>query len=150
MADYLAIGDAVAARFAPGVVTPPAGQPNIRLSTARPPNAIPTSPFVVVLILGTEDTWSSGILYGQAQLRVRFHRAKHEADVPREWSALEAWLGVLRGQIFGQWKVGQAPVVSKVLIARWTINLLTYAGIEYDGIEGEGTIWTEEPVAATP
>jgi len=40
--------------------------------------------------------------------------------------------------------------VAKVLIAKWTLSVLTYAGIEYDGIEGEGTIWTEEAVTATP
>jgi len=148
MADYVAIGDAVAARM--GATTPPTGEPAIRLATGRPPNAIPSSPFLISVILGTEDTWTSGWLRGQAELRVRFYRAKHQADVPREWVALEAWLGKLREQILGQWKLGLAPVVAKVLIPTWRIRVLTYAGIEYDGVEGEGTVWTEEPVAATP
>lgn len=148
MADFLAIADAIATRF--GAVTPPAGQPAVRQSTARPPNAITVSPFIVVWVSSGSDTWVGGQLIGESEFKVAFHLARHRADVARDIVALDGWVGALRPALFGQMKLGLAPIVTKALVMSWETGNLTYAGEEYDGIVFTVRVWTEETVAALP
>lgn len=154
MTDYLAIGDAIAARYASGLVTPPtvngAQLPNIALSTARPPNALVQSPSVVVWANRGDVIWTDGRRYDQpAEYLVNFYYAPHEGDIPRESAALQAWLGVLLGQLRGQAKLGTAGVM-KALPVSWQIGALDYAGISYAGITITIQVWTEEVAALTP
>lgn len=148
MADFLAIADAIAVRF--GTVAPPAGQPAIRMSTARPPNAISVSPFVVVWVDSGSDTWVGGQLIGESDFKVAFHLARHRADVARDIVAIDAWVGALRPALFAQMKLGLAPIVTKALVTTWETASLTYGGEEFDGIVFTVRVWTEETVAATP
>ncbi len=148
--DYLAIADALAARFAAAAVTPPAGLANIALSTARPPNALVQSPSVVVWPDKGEVVFEGGYRYDRtADFIVSFYYARHEGDIPRESAALLSWLGVLTDQLRGQMKLGLAGV-AKALVTGWQVGTLTYAGIAYDGITLSVSVWTEEQAPLTP
>ena len=150
--DYHGIAGAIAARFASGLVTPPSGLTNIAVATSTPPNALSQSPTVVVW--ATRGDWIVGaneVRDEPAEFLVNFYYAKHEGDMPRETAALQKWLGVLRDRLFGQMKLGLgASGVMKAIPVSWSIGVLTYAGIEYDGITITINVWTQETVALTP
>lgn len=150
--DYLAIADALAARFSSSVVTPPTGLRTIALATARPPNALAQSPSVVVWPDKGEVVFEGGYRYDRsADFTVSFYYARHEGDIPRESAALLSWLGVLTDQLRGQAKLGLAASgVTKALVTGWQIGMLTYAGITYDGITLTVSVWTEQQAALTP
>lgn len=148
--DYLAIADAIAARYAPAVVTPPAGLPNIAIATARPPNALVQSPAVIVWPERGEIVWEGGYRYDRtADFGVHFYLARHEGDIPRQGAELMAWLGVLTDQLRGAAKLG-LPGVSKALVTGWQVGQLVYAGTTYDGITLTVSVWTEEKAELTP
>lgn len=147
--DYKALSDALAARYAPGVVTPPTGYANIVASTAQPPNAIPRSPYVIVWPNKGALIVAPDMVYGRPQeFLVNFYYAKHEADLPREEAALQSWLGVLLGQTFPAMTLNWtgAGTVLKAIPVSWEIGALDYAGIIYDGITITVHIFTEEIV----
>lgn len=151
MADFMAIADAIADRFAPGNVTPPVGQANIRLSTARRPNARPASPFVTVVWVSSSDIWESGRLSGRpVSFQVDFHLAPSRGDVARDDVSITSWAGVLRQQLFGQVKLGLGPLVTKSAVTDISRQTLVYAGDEWNGIRLRVDVWTSEPVVATP
>ena len=150
--DYFAIAGAIAARYVPGLVTPPAGLTNIAAATATPPNALAQSPMVVVW--ANRGDWvvgASEIRDVPAEFLLNFYYAKHVADMPRETAALHKWLGVLRDGLNGQMKLGLgASGVLKAIVTSWQIGVLTYAGIEYDGITIVLHVWAQETVTLTP
>lgn len=150
--DFKAIADGLAARYAPGVVTPPSGYPNIVTATATPPNALPQSPYVVVYPDSGDVVYGSGERRDEpARFLVNFYYAKHEGDVPRESAALLNWLGVLLAQLHGQMKLGLAASgVMKALVTTWSVGALLYAGVQYDGITLNVQVWTQEAVTLTP
>lgn len=144
--DMKAIADALAARYAPGVVTPPTGLPNIVAATATPPNAIPQSPYVVVWPDTGRFTHPPARRKAEHDFLVHFHYARHEGDIPRESAALLRWLGVLFDQTNGQLQLGLAPIVTQALVQTWDIGSLVYAGVEYDGIVLGVRVWTSDTV----
>lgn len=150
--DYLALADALAARYAPAAVVPPTGYRNIAMSTARPPNAITNSPSVVVWASKGEVVYEPGVRYDRtADFIVNLYYAQQEGDIPRESAALQAWLGVLLGQLEGQTKLGLGGAgVDKAIAVSWQIGSLTYAGQTWDGITINVSVWTETPVTLVP
>jgi hypothetical protein len=147
--DYLAIADALALRFASTNVTPPSGLKTITTSTARPPNAIPNTPFVIAWPDNGDVTTQPGQRSGEHEFKVSFYYSKSEADIPREYVALLKWLGVLIGQLDGQMKLGIVGVL-KALVMKWEIGVLTYAGNSYEGITFTVHVWTQETVTLVP
>ncbi len=145
-----AVADALAARYAPALVTPPTGYPNIVASTATPPNALPQSPYVVVWPNTGEITYIPGVRKGEHEFLVNFYYAKHEGDIPRESAALLNWLGILLDQIHDQTALGLAPIVLKALVVSWAIGALPYAGTTYDGITLTVRVWTQDNVELVP
>jgi hypothetical protein len=150
--NLLTIADALAARYAPGVVTPPTGLKNITAATARPPNNIPNTPFVIAWANEGDLNYATtnGMLKGEATFQVAFYYSKAEADIPREYAALMSWAGVLIARLEGQTKLGLAPLVMKAWPLKWEIGALTYAGITYEGITLTVHVWTEEAVTLVP
>lgn len=148
--DMKAIADALAARYAPGLVTPPTGYPNIVAATATPPNALPQAPYVVVWPKSGDLTYNPGQRKGEHEFLVNFYYARHEGDIPRESAALLSWLGVLFDRLHGQMQLGLSTVVMKAMVMSWAIGALTYAGIEYDGITLTVHVWTTDNVTLTP
>ena len=148
--DLKAIADALAALYAPGVVTPPTGYPNIIASTATPPNALPQSPYVVVWATSGEITYNPGQRRGEHEFTVDFHYAKHEGDIPRASAALLSWLGVLLNCLHGQMMLGLAPIVMKAVVVSYSFGAISYAGVVFDGITLTVRVWTQEAVTLVP
>jgi hypothetical protein len=147
--NLLTIADALAARFASGVVTPPAGLKNITTATARPPNNIPNTPFVIAWPVRGDITIPPGQRKGEHEFSVVFYYAKAEADIPRQYVALMSWLGILLGQMDGQMQLGVVGVM-KAEIMSWEIGVHVYAGDTYEGITLNVHVWTSETVTLVP
>jgi hypothetical protein len=147
--NLLTIADALAARFAPGLVTPPTGRKNITAATARPPNAIPNTPYVVAWADSGEVTFPPGQMLGEHEFKVTFYYSKSEADIPREYAALLDWVGVLLARLAGQTQLGVVGV-KKAIPMRWEIGTAIYAGVTYEAIIITVHVWTEDAVTLTP
>jgi len=147
--NLLTIADALAARYAPGLVTPPAGRKNITAATARPPNAIPNTPFVVAWADSGEVTFPPGLMLGEHEFKVTFYYSKSEADIPREYASLLDWVGILLAQLAGQTKLGVVGV-KKAIPMHWEIGMARYADIMYEAITITVHVWTEDNVAMVP
>jgi len=138
MPDFDAIAAAIATRYAPAQVTPPAGLQNIRSSSADLPQAINSGrallrPVVLVFPDQGELTPSSGGLRrGVSRWLVRFYLTISK-DLPRETNALRKWLTVLVDQHKTSLQLGGTVVAVRTL--SWRIALLPYAGRMYAGIE---------------
>jgi hypothetical protein len=148
--DMKAIADALAARYAPGVVTPPTGYPNIVAATANPPNALLQTPYVVVWPQSGDLIYNPGQRKGEHEFMVNFYYARSEGDIPRESAALNSWLGVLLDRLHGQMQLGLSTVVMKAMTMSWSIGALTYAGTVFDGITLTDHVWTADNVTLTP
>lgn len=131
-------------------LTPPAGRRSITLATSTPPNGIATEPFVIIWPRSGDLTLGSDWMAGEHEAVTSFYYGKHEADIPREAAALADWLPVLIGATFATSKLGLTDLVDKVLPIRWEMGVLTYAGIEYDGISITHHVWTTETISLVP
>jgi hypothetical protein len=147
--NLLTIADALAARYAPGLVTPPAGLKNITASTARPPNNIPNTPFVIVWSQEGDLTYLAGQRDSEITLNVCFYYSKAEGDTPREYVALQSWVGVLLDCTHGQMQLGVTGV-KKAIPLKWEIGTLIYAGVTYEAITIGVRVWTQEAVTLLP
>lgn len=147
--NLLTIADALAARYAPGLVTPPAGRKNITAATARPPNNIPNTPFVIAWATEGEITLQPSRALGEHQFIVTFYFSKAEGDIPREYAALLDWVGVLLERLYGQMQLGVSGVL-KALLTKWDIGIEVYGGVTYEAIRLSVTVWTEDTVSLTP
>lgn len=143
------IADGLAARFAPGVVTPPTGMKNITSSTPRPPNNIPNTPFVIAWASDGDVTLGAGSVTGTARFNVVFYFAKSDGDIPRQYDALLEWVGILIDQLYGAQKLGVAGV-RKGYVVRWEIGVITYAGVQYEAVSMAVNVDYEEAVTITP
>lgn len=150
--DFRAICNALATRYAAANVTPPTNPatgvayPNIKLATAQPPNAVKQFPTVIVFPDSGDLVYNPGQRRGEHQLLVNFYFARASGDLTRDWTALEAWLGVLIDQLHGASKLGLAGTVMKALAMKYEFGELIYAGVSYDGITITVHVWTEEIV----
>ena len=151
--NLLTIADGLAARFAPGVVTPPSGLKNITAATSRPPNNLPNTPFVIAWPVRGDITIPPGVREGEHTFEVIFYYAKAEADTPRQYVALMSWLGILLAQLDGAMQLGVVPstwYVKKAEIMSWEIGVHVYAGDTYEGITLTVHVWTVDSVTLVP
>lgn len=132
--DFDAIGTGIAARFAPGVVTPPAGLGNIRRSSIDLPNRLTVLPQVLVIPDQGELAPGNGSRLSEADYLVRFYFSVTR-DLPRETNACRKWLGILIDQIRVGETVGASPPVAVIRVRRWRFGILPYARTDYTGIE---------------
>ena len=122
--DFDAIGVALAARYAPAAVTPPAGgYVNIRSSSAYPTAAL--GPLPCVLVLPFEGTFESGNgkREGSLDWKVRFYFAQ-TGTPEKDAKALLKWLTVLVDQTKAAVQLDAAvDIVALGQIAPKLINL---------------------------
>ena len=144
--DLAAISDALAARYAANVTTAPTGYKAITGSTAKPPNNIPNTPYVIVWPQSGDLEYNPGQRAGEHHFQVVFYYAKAEGDIPREYAALEKWLGVLLDRTHGQLQLTLAPVVVKAWPVHWEIGSAVYGGDTYEVIIISITVYTRENV----
>jgi hypothetical protein len=145
--DLSAIADALALRYAS--LTPPTGMKAITASTARPPNNIPNTPYVIAWPQSGDVTLTAGEVKGEHEFAVVFYYSKAEADIPREYVALQKWLGILLNATYGQLQLGLA-YVDKSIPMKWEIGTAVYAGDTYEVITLTVHVWTAEAVTLVP
>lgn len=133
------IADGLAARFAPGVVTPPTGMKNITSATARPPNNIPNTPFVIAWASDGDVKLAGFQVDHTLRFNVVFYFSKSDGDIPRQYDALLEWVGILIDQLYAQQKLGVTGV-KKGYVTRWEIGVLTYAGTLYEAVSMAVTV----------
>lgn len=153
--NVLSIADGLAARFAPGAVTPPtnpatgSAYQNIRESTARVPNNLTSFPYVAVFPPRPGDV---ELIIGGGQRRaswpftVRFYYGLASGDLERDMVALYKWWGVLLDQVLKGYTLG--GTVLKALPTTSGIGIHEYGGTEYGVIELSVEITTEDEIAS--
>lgn len=133
--DFDAIADALAARFAGGVVTPaaPGGETDVRLASAEPGNDMGPLPCVFVWTeSGTFPVQGGQTRIGVTRLRVRFY-LDEASDEGRVEARLKAWLTVLVQRLKVATSLG--GTVDRAKIAEWRMGRIPFGGKAYDGIE---------------
>lgn len=134
--DFNAIAVALAVRFAAAAVTAPAGEANIQESTSALPDTITDEPTVLVFP-PSDITFGYGpsLRKGVAEYPVRFYIYK-VASTARNATLLNKWVSALYAQLDGQVHLGQSAAgVTHAVITRIQAGPLSYAGIEFHGIE---------------
>lgn len=148
--DFLSIGNALAARYGPLVVTPPTGESPIQrvglssltLGTSSGvdrPVVLSRFPCVLVLPAGGTFTTGAGERAGHHDWLIRFFYRLFP-DSTKHPAPLHAWLSQLVNLPHltdAQLVVSTVPLVSYVRVDAWRIpeQGLTYAGTVYEGIE---------------
>ena len=134
--DFDLIAGALAARFAPGAVTPPAGYQNIRKATADLPQAISAVPIVLVFPdAGAFETGNSS-RDGLHRFIVRFYFGVAR-NLARETNALRKWATVLVDQLKtgGGVQLGGVGGAQQAVVVDWRIGEMPYGRQTYAGIE---------------
>lgn len=124
------IAEALAGKFTS--LTPPTGLTAIRKSTSKLPNAIPSSPWVLVMLPSGAVTLGAGELNHSLQFHVLFHYAKNTGDVARDMTAMLSWLGVLLTATFADMDLSIAGI-RKAYPTTYEQVVATYAGDEFYG-----------------
>lgn len=141
--DVDAISTALAARFAPAQVTPPAGYTNVRKATAELPQGLSMMPVVLVFpASGALDT-GGGTRAGLHRFEIRFYFGLAR-NLARETNGCRKWLTVLLDQLKTGGAVQLGGVVQNAEVADWTIGRMEYQGKVYSGIELGVNVTTSE------
>lgn len=128
----LTIADALATKFLTANLTAPSGYPALRHSTARLPNSIPTSPWVLVMLTEGEVVLGAQELNHSLEFHVLFHYAKHTGDLARDMAGMLAWIGVLLTATFSDMDLGVTGT-RKAYPTGYKLAVFTYGGDEYYG-----------------
>jgi hypothetical protein len=128
----LTIANALAGKFASGALTPPAGYGAIRKSTAALPNAIPTSPWVLVILPRGSVKLGAQQLTHTFEYHVQFHYAKSTGDTARDMTGMLSWLGVLLTATYVDMDLGISGVM-KAYPTTYDMVVFTYGGDEFYG-----------------
>lgn len=136
------IGAALATRFAPANVTPPAiptgtpgapgSYPNIRQSTVSIPNNLNMFPFVTVILPDGDATLAPQWVDYGLNFHVIFNYAKSTVDTARDITAMLAWLGVLLTQTYADMDLSVTGV-KKAYPVSYQLTVETYGGTEFYG-----------------
>ena len=133
--DLAAVATQLAVRFGPTAITPPTGYDDVALSTHLLPQAIGTTPTVIVFPPDITYNYPTANRTGDATFPVRFYIAQ-TGDLSAATTAVYAWYSVLVDQLVGNVQLGQSSTgVTHALVMGSRIGHLTYADTEYLGIE---------------
>jgi hypothetical protein len=147
------ISQAIAARFVPALVTPPAGMQNIRTATAGDPahplQAMPPLPAVVVTsIRGQRDLSRNTTRIFDHIFEARFYYSQ-AGDMTRDMAALNKWATVLVDQLRGAVQfAGSIPYVTRASVDGYHVGYLKFADKDYASIIFDVGVQTSEPWAA--
>jgi hypothetical protein len=144
MPDFDAINTALVARFSAAQVTAPAGgYDTIRVATGDLPGQMTPLPTVLVFpTSGIYDQKAAGKRDSTNMFTVRFYY-NQTGDAERDFPALRKWLDVLSDQLRASVQLGgltwtsgvRQGEVTRAKVDDWKIGILTYAGLQYSGIE---------------
>lgn len=151
MPDFDAINTALVARFAS--VTPPAGGYRaIQVATGDLPGQMTPLPTVLVFpISGVYDQKMGAKRDSTNTFMVRFYY-NQTGDAERDFVGLRKWLDVLSDQLAGAVQLGgltwssgtRQGEVTRVVFTGWRIGILTYANLQYSGIELDVSVVVNE------
>lgn len=145
--DLYAACNALAARFAPGTIATPSGETAMQASYGQAPNNQLRSPAVVLAPTNGQLLYGGATKNGQYDVDVHFYLSKAADDYKRIETSRQKWLVPLLGACDGQMVLGLGlSGVQKVLPLTWEFRVLTYGGVDYDGIVIHERIYTIEPV----
>lgn len=145
----LAIADAVAARFAT-VATPSGETVALKGATARTPNNLPGTPYIVVELPESDEvTVASGRRDVVHDFDVYFLLEKASGDIPRDKVRLLRWLPGLLDATYGAMKLALATV-KKSYVTEYEYGSYNYGGTEYHAWHLVARVWTEDTVTLTP
>lgn len=132
--DAYAIGDALAAKYRSGTLTPPTGYAAVRVASAAPPNKVPLSPWVMVT-LPNGDVVIDSSQTATLEYHVHFLYAKHSTDTARDITAMLKWLGVLLAATFTDVTLGlgSSDHVKSALPKGFEEEVFTEGGQEWYG-----------------
>ena len=133
MPDFDAVAVALAARFVPVAVTPPAGgYVNIRSSSAYPTAALGPLPCVLVLPDAGDFNSGNGKREGHLDWFVRFYFSQ-TGTPEKDAKALLKWLTVLVDQTKTAFQLG--GLVATAPVMGYRVGLLRFGEQDYSGIE---------------
>lgn len=127
-----AIAVALAHRFDPGTMTPPAGENDVRSSSANAPNELGALP--LVLVFADTGGWAtgSGDRQGVHRMPVRFYLTE-TLELERESARLRVWADVLGDRLRQAVHLGGA--CDRAAFESYRLGILRYAGRDYAGLE---------------
>ena len=131
MADYADIADAIAARFLG--MTPPTGQPTIKVATADIPEGIGQTP--AFLVGQPDDEWQAAMALRRGTLRFPCHLVFDQSDAARTARAAMAWRTLLYQRLDGQVHLGGVAGVASARVASTSVGKLTLGDAEWQAIE---------------
>lgn len=145
MPDFDAITTALAARFSAAQVTPPAGYDPITASTGDLPEGMLPTPCVLVFPAGGEFRHVPSKRDSSHMFTVRFY-FNQNGDLERDTVALRKWLTVLADQL--RLSAQLAGIVTAARIESYTVGVMTYATVDYTGLELNVRVIVNEPWTA--
>lgn len=144
MPDLDAIAEAIALRYAPANLTPPAGLAAIRSSSADLPGQLGALPAVLIFPDAGDLSPGNGTRTGDHRFLARFYLAE-TGDWPRHSKALRRWTTKLVDVHGTVAALGGVAVIVRTL--GWRIGSMRYAGDTYAGAEVRLQVVTSEPWA---
>jgi hypothetical protein len=154
MPAFDSINTALVARFA-ATAAPAGGYDSIRVATGDLPGQMTPLPTVLVFpVSGIYDQKAAGKRDSTNMFTVRFYY-NQTGDAERDFIALRKWLDVLSDQLAGSVQLGgltwssgtRQGEVTRAKVDSWKIGVLTYAGVQYSGIELEVSVLVNETLA---
>src|SRR3990167_11280629 len=125
--DLAAVAAQIAVRFGPTAITPPTGYDDVVLSTHLLPQAIGTTPAVIVFPPDITYNYPTRNRTGDATFPVRFFIAQ-TGSLAAATTAVYAWYSVLVEQLVGNVQLGlSSSGVTTALVMGSRIGHLTYA-----------------------
>jgi hypothetical protein len=123
----------VAALWSPSNLTAPSGLDNITISTHLLPNAVTTTPTMLIKPPTGTFEYGPGQLGGELIFPGEFYLSEG-SDIPANAQKLYAWYGVLFAKPEGDYDIGGAVGVIDATITGAVMGTLQYAGRDYVGI----------------
>lgn len=140
----LAIADAVATRF--GAVATPSGETVALVgATARTPNNLPGTPYVVVELPSSNELTIDQRRLGVHDFDVYFLLERASGDIPRDKVRLMRWLPGLIDATYAAMKLGLSTV-RKSYVVQYEYGTYNYGGVEYHAWHLVCRVWTEDTV----
>ncbi len=137
------IADAIAAKYAPGVIAPPATLEGIRSSSAYPPGQLDPQPCVLVFLDDASLKSADGSRIAVVDYLVRLYLDPVLAqDVARESAALIAWADKLINAHATGLQLG--GLVASCITVGLKVGTLRYASVDYAGVECRVRVVTSE------
>lgn len=151
--DVLGVADALASQLATVTLgTAVAGGTAIHGSTARSPNAIPETPYVVVLLPSSDSVDQS--TYGQMRIThefpVEFLLSRATGDDAIDNEARLAWLGPLLWGLESHNTLNLGLPVLKAWVTAYAPDTVSYDSVDYIAWRLTISVWTQssyQPVA---